>query len=72
MVIFFFKVNNAIFIIFLMDGNKIYSSSYLTCHRPYVFAGTTWCQEMVWLINNNFDYDTAKEIPLYTRFPFLE
>ncbi|XP_054258583.1 sulfotransferase 1B1-like isoform X1 [Macrosteles quadrilineatus] len=35
-------------------------------------SGTTWCQEMVWLINNDYDYQTAKSIPLDTRFPFLE
>lgn len=35
-------------------------------------SGTTWTQEMIWLICNNLDYDTAKKVPLTQRFPFLE
>ncbi|KAJ9598676.1 hypothetical protein L9F63_010625, partial [Diploptera punctata] len=35
-------------------------------------SGTTWTQELVWLIANNLDYDTAKKIPQVDRFPFLE
>lgn len=35
-------------------------------------CGTTWTQEMVWLINNNLDYTKALEINLNKRFPFLE
>jgi hypothetical protein len=27
---------------------------------------------MVWLLNNNLDYEKAKEKPLYDRFPMLE
>ncbi|KAG8285198.1 hypothetical protein J6590_085921 [Homalodisca vitripennis] len=27
---------------------------------------------MVWLINNDLDYETARKVPLDTRFPFLE
>lgn len=38
----------------------------------YPKSGTTWCQEMVWLICNNFNYDMAKSQSLRTRFPFLE
>ncbi|CAB0040650.1 unnamed protein product [Trichogramma brassicae] len=34
-------------------------------------AGTTWTQEMVWNIGNNFDPDTAKT-PLPIKFPFVE
>lgn len=34
-------------------------------------AGTTWTQEMVWLICNNLDYKGA-EVLLDRRFPFLE
>ncbi|CAH4037220.1 unnamed protein product [Pieris brassicae] len=36
------------------------------------FSGTTWTQELVWLVANNLDYDTAKSILLMQRFPFLE
>jgi hypothetical protein len=35
-------------------------------------CGTTWTQEMVWLISNNLDYETALEVNLNDRFPFLE
>lgn len=35
-------------------------------------CGTTWAQEMTWLILNNLDYRTAKSIDLTLRSPFLE
>ncbi|XP_045478224.1 sulfotransferase 1B1-like [Harmonia axyridis] len=35
-------------------------------------SGTTWTQEMVWLLANNLDYEKAAEVPLVARFPFLE
>lgn len=35
-------------------------------------SGTTWIQELVWLAENDLDYITAKEKPLYKRFPMLE
>ncbi|XP_050301971.1 sulfotransferase 1B1-like [Anthonomus grandis grandis] len=35
-------------------------------------SGTTWTQDMVWLLCNNLDYDKAAKIPLTERFPFLE
>ncbi|XP_063222124.1 sulfotransferase 1C4-like [Bacillus rossius redtenbacheri] len=35
-------------------------------------SGTTWTQEMVWMIENNLDHKTARRIPLVDRFPFLE
>lgn len=35
-------------------------------------SGTTWTQEMIWLLANNFDYDTALKNQLLERFPFLE
>lgn len=34
-------------------------------------AGTTWIQEMVWLIQNNLNYKGAQE-PVLKRFPYLE
>ncbi|XP_073943444.1 sulfotransferase 1C4-like isoform X2 [Choristoneura fumiferana] len=36
------------------------------------FRGTTWTQEMVWLIKNDLDYETALQIPLQNRYLFLE
>jgi Sulfotransferase domain len=35
-------------------------------------SGTTWTQEMIWLICNNLDYETALSVPLMQRFPFME
>lgn len=35
-------------------------------------CGTTWTQEMVWLVNNNLNYETALKVNLNDRFPFLE
>ncbi|CAH1972841.1 unnamed protein product [Acanthoscelides obtectus] len=35
-------------------------------------SGTTWTQEMVWLIVNDLNYDAAARIPLTERSPFLE
>lgn len=35
-------------------------------------CGTTWTQEMVWLIDNALDYQTARNISINTRSVFLE
>ncbi|XP_070495889.1 sulfotransferase 1C2-like isoform X2 [Chironomus tepperi] len=35
-------------------------------------CGTTWTEEMVWMLNNNLDYETSKNVRLTARFPFLE
>ncbi|CAB3235051.1 unnamed protein product [Arctia plantaginis] len=35
-------------------------------------SGTTMTQEIVWLLDNNFDYAEAKAKALHERFPFLE
>ncbi|KAJ0180698.1 hypothetical protein K1T71_004102 [Dendrolimus kikuchii] len=39
-----------------------------TCPR----AGTTWTQELVWLIANDMDFETAKSTPLTARYVFIE
>lgn len=38
----------------------------------YPRSGTTWTQEMVWLICNDLDYETAQKKTLNERFPFFE
>lgn len=38
----------------------------------YQRSGTTWTQELVWLLANNLDYKKAAEIPLIHRYPFLD
>ncbi|KAJ6649914.1 Sulfotransferase 1E1 [Pseudolycoriella hygida] len=35
-------------------------------------SGTTWTQEMLWLLCNNLDYETAKSENIFVRSPFLE
>ncbi|XP_073834569.1 sulfotransferase 4 isoform X2 [Musca autumnalis] len=35
-------------------------------------SGTTWTQELVWLLCNKLDFHAAKEIKLTERFPFFE
>lgn len=37
----------------------------------YPRCGTTWCQEMCWLIMNNLDYKGAEKF-IFDRSPFLE
>lgn len=34
-------------------------------------SGTTWTQEMVWLVQNGFNFEEAKEKLLYERSPTL-
>ncbi|XP_026330043.1 estrogen sulfotransferase-like [Hyposmocoma kahamanoa] len=38
----------------------------------YPRSGTTWTQELVWLVANDLDYAKAKENVLIERFPYLE
>ncbi|CAK1545181.1 unnamed protein product [Leptosia nina] len=38
----------------------------------YARSGTTWTQELVWMVANNLDYEKAKSLTLTERFPFLE
>lgn len=38
----------------------------------YPRSGTTWTQEMIWLICNDLDYEKAQKITLNERFPFFE
>ncbi|XP_047505339.1 sulfotransferase 1E1-like [Pieris napi] len=35
-------------------------------------SGTTRCQEAIWLINNNLDYEKSKSIVIDDRCPFLD
>lgn len=35
-------------------------------------SGTTWTQELVWMIANDLNYDAAQKDPLTKRFPFFE
>ncbi|XP_052737550.1 sulfotransferase 1A1 [Bicyclus anynana] len=40
--------------------------------NTYPRSGTTWAQELIWLLKNNCDFETALEVPLNIRFPFLD
>lgn len=46
------------------------SDDVFVCTHPR--SGTTWAQEMVWLICNDLDYETARGEVLNKRFPYLE
>lgn len=35
-------------------------------------SGTTWTQELVWMIANDVDYEGSQRTPLTERFPFFE
>ncbi|XP_026330971.1 sulfotransferase 1C2-like [Hyposmocoma kahamanoa] len=35
-------------------------------------SGTTWTQELVWLITNELNFEKAKSVPLVDRYPLLE
>lgn len=35
-------------------------------------SGTTWTQELVWMIANDLDYEGSQSRPLTERFPFFE
>ncbi|KAL4714551.1 hypothetical protein ACJJTC_006597 [Scirpophaga incertulas] len=38
----------------------------------YPRSGTTWTQELVWMVANDLDYAKSNEIPLTERYPFVE
>lgn len=38
----------------------------------YPKGGTTWAQEMVWLLANGLDYETAKAVDINQRSPYFE
>lgn len=38
----------------------------------YPKCGTTWTQEMVWLLGNNLDFEKGSKVELGDRSPFLE
>lgn len=35
-------------------------------------CGTTWMQETAWLVQNDFDFETAMSRSLIDRSPFVE
>ncbi|KAI5632733.1 sulfotransferase domain-containing protein [Phthorimaea operculella] len=35
-------------------------------------SGTTWTQELVWMVANDLDYAKSDAVPLFQRFPFLD
>lgn len=49
---------------------KVRSDDVFVCTHPR--SGTTWTQEIVWLICNDLDYETARVEVLNKRFPYLE
>lgn len=35
-------------------------------------SGTTWTEELVWLVSNDLNYEEAMRVSQGNRFPFLE
>lgn len=50
---------------FQVRDNDVWIISYPKC-------GTTWTQEMVWLLGNNLDYETGGKVDLSDRSPLFE
>lgn len=48
---------------------EVFEDDIWICSYPK--TGTTWTQEMIFLLASNFDYKAAEE-PIQTRFPFIE
>lgn len=44
----------------------------MSVYRITFIVGTTWTQEMIWLLTNNIDFEKANSTYLHLRFPFLE
>lgn len=38
----------------------------------FLRSGTTWTQEMMWLLLNDLNYEAAKATQLFVRFPYFE
>lgn len=38
----------------------------------YLKTGSTWAQELIWLLNKNLDFDTARNKLISERFPCFE
>ncbi|XP_018321161.1 amine sulfotransferase [Agrilus planipennis] len=52
-----------------IENLEVYDDDVWVCSFPK--TGTTWTQEIVWLLCNNLDYEGAKE-NIGSRFPFLD
>ncbi|XP_008204338.1 luciferin sulfotransferase [Nasonia vitripennis] len=52
-----------------VENFEVYDDDVYVC--SFQKSGTTWTQEMVWLIANDLDFEKAKS-PINARFPFLE
>lgn len=50
---------------FTVKPTDIWSITFPKC-------GSTWSQEMIWLLNNNLDYDVAKAKSIFERYEYLE
>lgn len=41
-------------------------------NNTIILLGTTWLQELVYLVHSNVDLETANKVDLSTRFPYIE
>ena len=54
------------------NGRKYKDVSILRNLLFFPISGTTWTQEMVWCIMNNFNYEEGKKATLDEKFPYFE
>lgn len=53
-----------------VENLKVYSDDiWMLC---YPKTGSTWAEEMIWLLNNNLDFQTARNVLQTERFPYFE
>lgn len=53
----------------LIDYYDVKSDDIWICTYPK--SGTTWAQEMIWMINNDYNFELANQVPLSSRSPTL-
>lgn len=53
----------------LLDNFEVFEDDIWVCSFPS--SGAPWIQEIIWLLMNNFDYESTNE-SIYRRFGFLE
>ena len=46
--------------------------SSITKLNIYLKKGTTWTEEIIWLIKNNLNFDAAKLLPHFDRIAFID
>ncbi|XP_037032493.1 luciferin sulfotransferase-like [Bradysia coprophila] len=53
-----------------IENFKVYPSDIWSITFPK--SGSTWCQEMIWMLNNNLNFDQAKGTTAFERYSYVE